>query len=320
MRNHFQFLRVLFVGLALCFACSGVAFGQETTGSITGMVKDPNGAAVSGAKVTIADPTRGFQRNNETADDGSFTASELQPSLYTLTVEMQGFKKYVQENLRINVNDRRLVDIALEVGQISETVTIQTDVPLIQQSPTQQGLISGEQIRDLPLNTRNFVQLALLSAGVSANNASQIGSGALSVVQLSINGGRTSAINWLVDGSRNVDTGSNLTLLTTPSIDAIQEFTILTSNYAPEFGRNGGGVINVVTRSGSNDFHGTLYEFLRNDALNARPPLPNNPATRHQQTEWPAAFQGSSAIQRLRFHDRWTYLPPTFRRRRQGSL
>jgi hypothetical protein len=85
------------------------------------------------------------------------------------------------------------------------------------------------------------------------------------------NGGRTSAINWLVDGARNVDTGSNLTLLTTPSIDAIQEFTILTSNYAPEFGRNGGDVINVVTRSGSNDFHGTLYEFVRNDALNARP-------------------------------------------------
>src|SRR3989441_12508901 len=181
MRHQLQFLRVVFVAIALFFSLTGIAVAQETTGSIVGTLRDANGATVSGAKVTINDPARGFQRNYETTGDGSFTIPDLQPSLYTLTVEKQGFKKYVQENLRINVNDRRLVDIALEVGQVSETVTIQTDVPLIQQSPTQQGLISGAQIRDLPLNTRNFVALALLSAGVSANNASQIGSGALSV-------------------------------------------------------------------------------------------------------------------------------------------
>jgi hypothetical protein len=264
-------LSVLSVSVCLLLSFATVAWAQETTGSINGHVKDQNGGVVSGAQVTITDPTRGFQQSYQTSDEGTFTASQLNPSVYTVTIEMTGFKKYVQENLTLNVNDRRPLDVVLEPGQVTEVVNVLSETSLIQDSPTQRGLISGNQIRELPLNTRNFVALALLSAGVSSANTSQIGSGALSVVQLSINGGRTSAINWLVDGARNVDTGSNLTLLTTPSIDAIQEFTILTSNYAPEFGRNGGGVINVVTRSGSNEFHGTLYEFLRNDALNARP-------------------------------------------------
>lgn len=263
----------LFFAFALAFICclNGVASAQETTGSVAGTVKDQNGAAVPGAQVIVADRARGFQQTYLTIDDGSFTATSLPASTYTITVEMSGFKKHVLDNFVLNVNDRRTLDLVIEPGQVTEVVNVLSETTLIQDSPTQRGLISGDQIRELPLNTRNFVQLALLSAGVSSSNPSQIGSGALSVVQLSINGGRTSAINWLVDGARNVDTGSNLTLLTTPSIDAIQEFTVLTSNYAPEFGRNGGGVINVVTRSGSNDFHGTLYEFLRNDALNARP-------------------------------------------------
>ena len=275
-RIHIALRRSL-VAFALCLSLSGTSYAQEITGTVVGHVSDQHGAAVAGAKVTITDAAHGFRQTYQTTDEGSFTSPQLPVGVYTLTIEMQGFKKFVQENLTVNVNDRRLVDIVLETGEVTEVVTVVTETPLIQESPTQRGLITGEQIRELPLNTRNFVQLALLSAGVSSTNASQIGSGALSVVQLSINGGRTSAINWLVDGSRNVDTGSNLTLLTTPSIDAIQEFTILTSNYAPEFGRNGGGVINVVTRSGSNDFHGTLYEFLRNDALNARPTFQTTP-------------------------------------------
>lgn len=264
-------LRILSVATLLLFGLSAVVWAQETTGTISGQVKDQNGATVVGATVTITDPARGFTQTYVTTDEGMFNATQLPASTYTMSVEMTGFKKSLQENLILNVNDRQTIDVVLEPGQVTEVVNVNSDTSLIQESPTQRGLISGNQITELPLNTRNFVQLALLSAGVSSANGSQIGSGALSVVQLSINGGRTSAINWLVDGSRNVDTGSNLTLLTTPSIDAIQEFTILTSNYAPEFGRNGGGVINVVTRSGSNDFHGTIYEFLRNDALNARP-------------------------------------------------
>ncbi len=274
--QRINFQRFL-LSLIVLVAVGSNALAQETTGNIAGQVKDQIGGTIPGAVVTITDPARGFQRTYQTTEDGTFNATDLPASLYTLTVEMQGFKKYQQEAFQVTVNDRRTLSIVLEPGEVSELVTVVADTPLVQDSPTQRGLISGDQIRELPLNTRNFVQLALLSAGVNSSNGSQIGSGALSVVQLSINGGRTSAINWLVDGARNVDTGSNLTLLTTPSIDAIQEFTILTSNYAPEFGRNGGGVINVVTRSGTNHFHGTVYEFLRNDALNARPPFQVTP-------------------------------------------
>src|ERR1051325_9332818 len=271
-----SFIKFLTLSLLAILTLSIIAHAQETTGNIAGLVKDQNGATVSGATITVTDPTRGFQRTVQTTDDGTFNLTDLPASNYSIAVEMAGFKKYLVD-LQVNVNDRRSLDVVLEPGEVSEQVTVVADTPLVQDSPTQRGLISGEQIRELPLNTRNFVQLALLSAGVNSSNGSQLGSGALSVVQLSINGGRTSSINWLVDGARNVDTGSNLTLLTTPSVDALQEFTILTSNYAPEFGRNGGGVINVVTRSGTNQFHGTVYEFLRNDALNARPPFQVTP-------------------------------------------
>ncbi|HEV3468826.1 MAG TPA: carboxypeptidase regulatory-like domain-containing protein [Pyrinomonadaceae bacterium] len=270
--------RRLLASALLCLAACGAARGQETTGNIVGQVTDQKGAAVAGATVTIADPQRGFTRTYTTGEDGSYTAAQLPVGTYTISVEAPGFRKFVQENVTINVNDRRPIDAVLEAGQVSEVVTVVGDeAPLVQESPTQQSLVNGAQVRQLPLNNRNFVQLATLSAGVTSSLPSQIGFGGLSVVSLSINGGRTSAINWLVDGARNVDTGSNLTLLTVPSVDAISEFTVLTSNYAPEFGRNGGGVINVVTRSGSNEFHGSLYEFHRNDALNARNPFQTTP-------------------------------------------
>lgn len=252
---------------------SSAASGQEVTGSITGTVIDPNGAALSGAQIRLSNSEKGFDRTYETNSDGVFSAPLLPPGVYSLTVEITGFKKYVQSDIQISVNDRRPIEIKLETGVVTEIVNVTADASIIQESPTQQSLIEGSQVRQLPLNNRNFVQLATLAPGVTSSNSSQIGFGGLAVVQISINGGRTSAINWLVDGSRNVDSGSNLTLLTVPSVDAIQEFTVLTSNYAPEFGRNGGGVINVVTRQGTNDFHGTLYEFVRNDVLNARDPF-----------------------------------------------
>ncbi|HEX8187944.1 MAG TPA: carboxypeptidase regulatory-like domain-containing protein [Pyrinomonadaceae bacterium] len=280
MKQHFKaVVSGLLLSTLLCLAPAGAALAQETTGTITGHVTDAKGAAVTSAQVTIADPGRGFTRSYQTTEEGVYIAPQLPVGSYTLTVESPGFKRYVQENIVLNVNDRRPVDIVLEAGQVAETVTVVAEAPLVQESPTQQGLVNGAQVRQLPLNNRNFVQLATLAPGVASSMPSQIGFGGLSVVQLSINGGRTSAINWLVDGARNVDTGSNLTLLTVPSVDAIQEFTVLTSNYAPEFGRNGGGVINVVTRSGSNEFHGTLYEFLRNDRFNARDPFQTQPIT-----------------------------------------
>ena len=265
--------RYILAAVAMCFASLGSLYAQETTGSISGNVADSNGAAVANAKVTVSSAATGFSRTYQSNEQGTFTATLLPPGVYMLTVEASGFKKVIQENIQIAVNDRKPVDIVLETGGVSEVVNITADQSFIQESPTQQALVDGTQIRQMPLNNRHFASLLTLAPGVVSSNSSQIGFGGLSVVSISINGGRTSSINWLVDGSRNVDTGSNLTLLTVPSVDAIQEFSVLTSNYAPEFGRNGGGVVNIVTRQGTNDFHGNIYEFLRNDALNARDPF-----------------------------------------------
>ncbi|HEX8289690.1 MAG TPA: TonB-dependent receptor [Pyrinomonadaceae bacterium] len=274
MKHDFRHLAFLMIiAFVSCLSLNGLVSAQEVTGAITGTVLDPNGAAVRGAQVVVSSVDRGLERTYQTDDEGIFSAPLLPPGTYSLTIEAAGFKKYVQSDIRISVNDRRPVEVRLETGGVTETVNVTAEPSVIQESPTQQALIEGSQVRQLPLNNRNFVQLATLAPGVTSSNSSQIGFGGLAVVQISINGGRTSAINWLVDGSRNVDSGSNLTLLTVPSVDAIQEFTVLTSNYAPEFGRNGGGVVNVVTRQGTNDFHGTLYEFVRNDALNARDPF-----------------------------------------------
>ena len=266
-------LGTIICAFTLVVLFSGLAAGQETTGTIVGTVIDSNRAVVANANVTVSNPETGFSRTYQSNNEGVFTAALLPPGRYTVSVEAPNFKKYIQDNIRISVNDRRPVEIALEAGGVTETVNITAENSVIQESPTQQSLIDGTQVRQLPLNNRHFASLTTLSAGVTSSNSSQIGFGGLSVVNISINGGRTSSINWLVDGSRNVDTGSNLTLLTVPSVDAIQEFSVLTSNYAPEFGRNGGGVVNVVTRQGTNEFHGNLYEFVRNDVLNARDPF-----------------------------------------------
>lgn len=267
-----QYLQFALLTCCLCLGLNSAAFAQETTGTILGTVRDPNGAVVPSAQVTVSSAERGFERGYTTNDNGVFSAPLLPPGVYKITVNASGFSSASVENVQIAVNDRRPLEINLGVAGGTATVNVTDEPTVIQESPTQQAVIQGTQARQLPLNNRNFTQLVTLAPGVTSTNPAQIGFGGLSVVQFSINGGRTSSINWLVDGARNVDTGSNLTLLTVPSVDAIQEFSVLTSNYAPEFGRNGGGVVNLVTRQGSNDFHGTLYEFVRNDVFNARDP------------------------------------------------
>ena len=142
--------RHLIVSLIISFAMGLTALAQETTGNIAGQVKDQNGGTISGAVVTMTDPARGFQRTYQTTEDGTFNATDLPASSYTLTVEMQGFKKYLQENLQVTVNDRRTLNIVLEPGEVTELLTVVADTPLVQDSPTQRGLISGDQIRELP--------------------------------------------------------------------------------------------------------------------------------------------------------------------------
>jgi hypothetical protein len=262
-------LLLVLASASICFAPGGIAFGQEeTSATINGQVMDSTGAIIPNASVVITDKATGVERRVQANGEGFYFATTLSPGEYTITVEEPSFKRAVQ-NVTLSAKDRRVVNISLEPGAPSETVLITDEPPLVQDSPTGQGLISGTQVIELPLNNRNFLKLTELVPGVSSNLADEASFGLTSLADISINGMRRNAVNYFVDGVSNTDVGSNITLLSTPTIDSIKEFKILTSNYTSEIGRSGGGVVTLVSKSGGNDFHGSLYEFVRNDRFNA---------------------------------------------------
>lgn len=281
MNHHFQNgLRSFFVALVCCLAFCGAASAQEeTAATITGQVTDSTGALIPNATIVVTNKETGVARSVQTNDDGLYTVTPLVPGSYTITVEQSGFKRFLQ-NITLNARDRRSVEVHLEVGSVDQTVTVTDEPPLVQESPTGQTLISGTQVVELPLNNRNFLKLTELVPGVTSSLDDESTFGLTSRADISINGMRRNAVNYLVDGVSNTDVGSNITLLSTPTVDSIQEFKVLTSNYTAEIGRSGGGVVTVVTRGGSNDFHGSLYEFLRNDYFNANTFFNNRVARR----------------------------------------
>jgi hypothetical protein len=287
--------------LAASFSAQG-ASAQEITGTITGFVRDSSGAVVPGAMVTVKNTATGQERKVTTGDAGEYAIPLLPIGPYTVMVEKSGFKKYLRENIVLHVNERLPVDVELQVGAIEETVTIIGAAPLVKtETHTVESLITGEMIRELPLNNRNFAQLTQIAPGVSSTQGSTLGFGGLTGISISINGGRTTAINFSLDGARNVDTGSNNTLFNYPSVDAIAEFNIMTNSYDAQFGRNGSGVVNVVTRSGGRDFHGAAYEFLRNDKLQARNPFLTAPLRGISHADCFAAGANPSRDERCRF-------------------
>lgn len=262
-------LKKVFALLVVIASMSLFASAQEeNAATIVGQVLDSAGAAVPNATVVITETATGVTRQTQSNAQGNYTIYPLYPGSYTVSVEQSGFKKTVV-NVTLNAKDRRPVDIILEVGAPSEVVTITDEPPLIQESPTGQALVSGNQVVELPLNNRNFIRLLETIPGVSSDLDDEANFGLTSVASVSINGMRRNGVNYIVDGASNVDVGSNITLLSTPTVDSIREFKVLTSNYTAEVGRSGGGAVIVVTRGGSNNFRGTLYEFVRNDYFNA---------------------------------------------------
>ena len=263
--------------LALLFSISSVAFGQEITGNLSGTVKDSTGAIVKGATVTITDA----QKNNvvrtvTTNDDGDFSVPNLGVGLYTVNVEATNFKKTIQNDIKIDVGQRRTIEVVLEAGNISETVMVQTDPVAVElATATTSTLVSGQQARELSLNNRNWVQLVALAPGVSNDLSDQVyvgttnPDGQANTINIAVNGARSSQNTFTVDGADITDRGSNITIQAYPSVDSIGEFRILRSLFPAESGRSGGGQVNVVTRSGTNEFHGSAFEFIRNEAFNA---------------------------------------------------
>ena len=268
----------ILAAVAFMVGLSSLTFAQEITGSIVGSVRDANGAAVPGATVIITDPSKAdlVVRTVTTDDDGTFSVPNIPVSTYSVSVEATNFKRSVSTDVKVDVGQRRPVDVTLETGNITETVTVQATEQAVElTTPTAATTISGDQVRELSINNRNFVQLVTLAPGVSSGLSDQVyvgttnPDGQANIVSLSVNGARSSQNTFTVDGADITDRGSNLTIQAYPSVDSIGEFRVLRSLYPAESGRSGGGQINVVTRSGTDEFHGSLFEFVRNEVFNA---------------------------------------------------
>ena len=245
----------------------------QDTASVTGTVRDATGATVANAKVTVSAADRGITRETTTNSDGEYSMPALPPGSYDITVTAQGFKKFTATAVVLRVAQKARVDVSLQVGAATTEVTVQgeTVAQVETQSSDLAGTVTGKEITQLQLNGRNFTQLVTLVPGVSNQTGQDEGTvGVYGNVSFSINGGRVEYNNWELDGGDNMDNGSNNTLNVYPSLEAIEEFKVLTSNYGAQYGRNGSGTVEVATKSGTNAFHGNVYEFVRNDAFNAR--------------------------------------------------
>src|SRR5215213_6266834 len=244
---------------------------QKSSGQISGNVTDPGGAVLPDATVTVTQVGTGLQRTVTTNDDGNYTITDLPVGIYRVSVTKTGFKETFAENVTINVATTTRQDFSLQVGQVGETVTVQSsDVQVETQTGAIGEVVNGQQVRELPLNGRSFVQLTQLQPGVSPqNNFDSKNKGLFSGVDFSVNGNSAQSNLFLTDGANNNDTGSNRTILLYPSIEAIAEFKMLRNSYGPEYGQAAGAIVSISTRGGTNDFHGSLFYFGRNDALNA---------------------------------------------------
>jgi hypothetical protein len=268
-----------FVLVVFSFCWPATLFAQDTA-SITGTVTDPSGAAVPGAQVTLISGERGINRTTTTNGSGDYLFASLPIGSYDLAVTDAGFKKYDAKGVILSVAEKARVNVALQVGAANTEVIVQGgEVAQVEtQSSDLGGTVTGKEITQLELNGRNFTQLITLVPGVSNQTGQdEAGVGVSGNVSFSVNGGRTEYNNWEMDGGDAMDNGSNTTLNVYPSIDAIAEFKVLTSNYGAQYGRNGSGTVEVETKSGTSSFHGDLYEFVRNDFFNATPEFQTSP-------------------------------------------
>lgn len=262
--------------LLFAFGCvilaTNTAVGQVENATLTGTVRDSSGAIVVGAQVTISSTATGQKRNLETGTKGTFVASALPPGVYTLEVQQSGFQTYRRESFTLFVAQVFNLDVVLNPGTLQQQVVVtDTPSPLQTESANLGQVVTHQQVVDLPLNGRNFLNLATLSGGTSS---SEPGSRNSQAGGFSSNGNRSYDNNIMLDGvddnNLSPDQRNGTDFILSPPPDALEEFRVETTGYGPEFGRGGGAAVNVVSRSGTNDLHFTLWEFFRNDKLDAR--------------------------------------------------
>lgn len=288
------------------------AGAQETSGSVTGQVTDVTGAAVAGAQVTLLRPSQGVSRTVTTNGEGQYTFDNVPLGTYEVDTTATGFQKSVLKNVVVNVATATRGDVHLKTGNVSETVEVSADTVQVQTDSGSIGsVVDGTQVKELPLNGRSFVQLTQMTTGVSpANNFDSKNKGLQGGVDFSVNGNPTTNNLFLVDGANDNDVGSNRTILIYPSIESIAEFKMLTNSYGPEYGQASGAVINIATRNGTNQFHGSAFYDGRNEALaaytyfsraNAGRGLPLNGKDKLRRNDWGYSIGGPIARDHLFF-------------------
>src|SRR5690349_5888965 len=238
---------------------------SSPTGSIAGSVKDQSGALVSGAKLTLTNISTNAKLEEVSDANGSFQFLQLTPAVYSLQVEASGFKKVVMENVVVQVDQITHVDASLQIGSVAEVVEVAgTAIPLLENDrSTLSNVVESQVIANMPLNARQYLDLALMTPGVLPSSAGTQGGG------FNVSGARSQANIFLLDGVSNIDTQINSALGNFRITDAVQEFVVQTSVATAEFGRGTGGQVNIITKSGTNQFHGSAFEYLRNDVLDA---------------------------------------------------
>ena len=262
-RAHTNYFSIL----VFYFLCAISAAGQSFTGSILGTVKDESGAVVPQATVIITNPAINLRNEVRPDESGNYIAPQLPPGQYSVEVSAPGFKKFVREGITIQVQQQARIDITLTVGEVTESVVVTSDAPLLESTTSSIGkVVDNRRIVDLPLNTRNVYSLVFLTPGVTGSVGYNYGD-----MRYSVNGARARTMDTLIDGvsasHATVTGGSGISVF--PSVDAVEEFKVMGSNYSAEFGRSQGSVLNLVYKSGTNQIHGSAFEFLRNSVFDA---------------------------------------------------
>ena len=265
MNNAYRMCILVFFA---SLVASGMLLAQSDLGTISGFIKDPSGASIPGANVTIKNQT-GIERQTTTNESGSYTITNIPPGFYTMSVDAPGFQKYESTNNKLDPSARLVIDATLTLGPRAEIVEVSATAVAIQtESATLQKLITREQIDLLELNGRNPVGLASLVPGARATTLANLTFG-LNQGPANFNGSRNPENLITFDGAPATRTRSNGTSIGAADVDSTQEVQILTANYSPEYGRASGAQIRIITRTGTQRFHGVAYEYLRNSALNA---------------------------------------------------
>src|SRR5229473_5820727 len=306
---------------ALLVACHSLlitAFAQSASATLSGTVEDEHGAVIPGVSITVINNATGAQRQATTNGEGYFVVPLLPPSRYQITAQNQGFTTVRIPEVVLNVGDQKALQIQLKAGDVNATVQVINEAPLINESPAVGTVVDRAQVANMPLNGRSFQSLITLTPGIVQTPASAAEPG-----QFSVNGQRTYSNYLTVDGvsanagitasSATTSLGSNFggaqaaltqqgTTQSLVSVDALQEFRIQTSNYSAEFGRSPGAQVQLLTRSGENQFHGTLFDYLRNDKFDANDWFANSlnrARSPERQNDFGGTFSGPVLLPRL---------------------